>query len=91
LDLHRRDRDPLWPRLAAQLHTAPDRAEPVAAATAALGSAYAAGEILAHIDGAAPVTLGATVEIAGTGRQRRRQWSAHPACGCLRRTRPRKG
>ena len=83
VDLHRRDRDPDWPALAAQLHTGPDTADSVAVTTMLLGAAYAAAEVIAHLDGDVPVTLGATVEIAGPGRERRRRWAAHPGCGCL--------
>jgi bacteriocin biosynthesis cyclodehydratase domain-containing protein len=84
LDLHRRDRDPAWPTVSAQLHTTPDTAEPVAATTLLVGAAYAAAEVLSHIDGGEPVTLGATVEIDRPGHETRRQWVAHPACGCVR-------
>jgi len=90
LDLHRVDRDPAWPRIAAQLHTAPDTAEPLAATTALAAAAYAAEEVLTHIDGGDPRTLGATVEISGAGSAARRRWSNHPRCGCLRRARPRR-
>jgi bacteriocin biosynthesis cyclodehydratase domain-containing protein len=87
LDLHRLDRDPTWGRIAAQLHTRPDLSEPVAATTALAAAAYAAAEVLTHIDGEVPATLGATVEIAGPGRSTRRRWSQHPRCGCRRRHR----
>jgi bacteriocin biosynthesis cyclodehydratase domain-containing protein len=82
LDLHRCDRDPDWPRMAAQLTTGPD-AEPVAAITAMAGVAYAAAEVLRQIDGGTPHTLAATIELDGPGRCRRRRWTVHPACGCL--------
>ncbi|GAA1774120.1 hypothetical protein [Luedemannella helvata] len=83
VDLHRRDRDPDWPALAAQLHTVAEAADTVAVTTMLVGAAYAAAEVTAHIDGGQPVTLGATVEIAGPGLERRRRWTAHPTCGCL--------
>jgi bacteriocin biosynthesis cyclodehydratase domain-containing protein len=89
LDLHRIDRDPAWRLVAAQLHTGPDMAEPVTAVTALTGAAFAASEVLAHIDGRVPTTLGATVEIAGPGQSTRRRWSQHPKCGCRRRVRSR--
>ncbi len=85
LDLHRLDRDPAWRAIAAQLHDGPTPAEPVAATTALAAAAYAAAEVLAHIDGGRPTTLGATVEITRPGHASRRQWSAHPGCGCRRR------
>jgi len=89
LDLHRIDRDPAWRVVAAQLHTGSDAAEPVAATTALAAAAFAAAEVLAHIDGGVPTTLGATVEIAGAQRSTRRRWSHHPQCGCRRKARSR--
>ncbi|GAA1790313.1 hypothetical protein GCM10009682_10460 [Luedemannella flava] len=83
IDLHRRDRDPAWPALAAQLTTTAEAADTVAVTTMLVGAAYAAREVTDHIDGDEPVTIGATVEIAGPGRESRRRWTAHPACGCL--------
>ncbi|MEU5912449.1 TOMM precursor leader peptide-binding protein [Micromonospora sp. NPDC047527] len=83
IELHRTDRDPVWPRLAAQLAAA----DPVAAgATGTLLAAtgYALSEVLAHLDGGSPETLGGAVEITGAGRFRRRGWPPHPACGCSR-------
>ncbi|MFD2767356.1 TOMM precursor leader peptide-binding protein [Micromonospora eburnea] len=81
LDLHRVDRDPDWPALAAQLAT--DETErPCAATTRLAAAAYAAAEALAHLDGGVPETPGCAVEIAGAGRFRRRQWPPHPSCGC---------
>jgi bacteriocin biosynthesis cyclodehydratase domain-containing protein len=84
LDLHRRDRDPTWPTLAAQLSTAPDTADALAATTMLLGAASAAAEVITHLDGGTPLSLGATVEIIGPGEHRRRLWAHHPGCGCLR-------
>jgi hypothetical protein len=81
LDLHRCDRDPGWPALAAQLATAPDD-RPCPATTVLAGAAYAAEEVLAHLDGRPPGTRGATVEISGPGRHRTRRWPVHPRCPC---------
>ncbi|MGQ5261811.1 TOMM precursor leader peptide-binding protein [Micromonospora sp. ZYX-F-536] len=81
VELHRADRDPAWPRLAAQLAAA----EPVAAgATGTLLAAtgYALAEALTQLDGGSPETLGGAMEIVGAGRFRRRGWPPHPACGC---------
>ncbi|MEU8184420.1 hypothetical protein AB0B85_03750 [Micromonospora sp. NPDC049044] len=83
VELHRADRDPDWPRLAAQLVAA----DPVAAgATGTLLAAigYALAEALTQLDGGQPETLGAAVEITGAGRFRRRGWPPHPACECSR-------
>jgi bacteriocin biosynthesis cyclodehydratase domain-containing protein len=88
LDLHRRDRDPAWPVLAAQLSTGRSPAEPCATATALVAIGYATHEVLTFIDGGAPRTVGTLIEIAGPGRERRRTWTTHPRCGCGRRGRP---
>jgi bacteriocin biosynthesis cyclodehydratase domain-containing protein len=90
LDLHRVDRDPAWSVIAAQLHEGPDSAEPLTATTALTAAAYAAAEVLTHIDGGHPTTLGATVEIAGPDQATRRSWVQHPRCGCRRRVRSRR-
>lgn len=88
LDLHRRDRDPIWPVLAAQLATAPPGdGEPCASATALAGVAFAADEVLAFLDGTAARTEAAIVEIPRAGELRRREWVAHPRCDCRRRRR----
>ncbi|MFG2058254.1 TOMM precursor leader peptide-binding protein [Micromonospora sp. NPDC048930] len=81
LDLHRIDRDPDWPRLAAQL-AADDGGRACAATTRLAAVAYAVAEALAHLDGGTPETLGCAVEVAGAGRFRRRQWPPHPSCEC---------
>ncbi|MEU4379461.1 TOMM precursor leader peptide-binding protein [Micromonospora echinofusca] len=86
LDLHRADRDPDWPALAAQL--ASDAGEQAGAtATLLAAGAYAAAEALTQLDGGTPETLGCAVEITGAGRFRRRTWPPHPSCGCSRRRR----
>jgi hypothetical protein len=85
VDLHRCDRDPAWPTLAAQLNE--PGIEPTSAPTVLAAAAYAAAEILAYLDGGAPETIGATVEISAPGRLRRRTWAPHPDCHCRRRRR----
>ena len=82
-DLHRRDADPRWPRLAAQL-TATEPPPSGATTTCLFTAATAALQVLAYVDGAAsPVTLGATVELRPPDlRPRVRRWPPHPACGC---------
>lgn len=87
LDLHRTDRDPSWPRLVAQLAQAPAGADPCPAATRLTAAGFAAAEVLAYLDGAAPTTIGTTVEINGVLPWRRRSWSPHPSCDCTRRRR----
>jgi hypothetical protein len=80
LDLHRRDRDEGWPGLPPR----PDQPEPCAVATVLAASAYATAEILTYLEGGAPETLGASVEISSPSRSRRRTWPAHPRCPCGR-------
>ncbi|MFG2064426.1 hypothetical protein ACGFIK_23750 [Micromonospora sp. NPDC048871] len=83
LDLHRTDRDPDWPALAAQLASRP--ATPSGTVGSLLAAtALAVGEALLHLDGGTPETLGAAVELTSPGNLRRRQWPPHPRCGCWR-------
>jgi hypothetical protein len=84
LDLHRRDRDPAWPALAAQLSTGPDTVAPCAVTTLLTAVAYTADEVISYLDGGRPQTLGTTIEISGPGRERRRPWPAHHRCECRR-------
>ncbi|MFC0527993.1 TOMM precursor leader peptide-binding protein [Phytohabitans kaempferiae] len=88
LELHRRDRDPAWPALAAQL-AGEARPEPCSTPTLLAATAYAASEALLYLDGETPDTLGAAIEITAPGRLRRRTWPPHPSCGCARRARQR--
>jgi len=91
LDLHRTDRDPAWPMIAAQLATDPRRSTSACDVTlATLVASVAALQALAWLDdgGAArsPVALpthDGTLEITlPDWRIRRRPWAKHPACGC---------
>lgn len=85
-DLYRTDRDPEWPRVAAQLADAP--AGPLDPVTADLAAVLAAGLVLAALDGrtgqhdaAAP---GLALEVLpGGGVPAIRTWPTHPRCGCL--------
>jgi hypothetical protein len=82
-DLHRRDADPAWPVLAAQLTTA-GTPSGGATTTCLLTAVTAALQVLAYLDGAAaPVTLGATLELRPPDPVPvLRRWPAHPSCGC---------
>ncbi|GIG85873.1 hypothetical protein [Plantactinospora endophytica] len=86
LDLHRRDRDPGWPGLAAQL-AAGGGQEPCLTSTLVAAVGYAVSEVLAFLDGGTPDTVGGAVEVTGAGRLRRRTWPPHPACDCTSRRR----
>jgi hypothetical protein len=85
LELHRSDREPAWPAVAAQLVGRVGRATPACvAATAALATAQA----VAALDGTAagtevPAVLDATLEFEPCGpRLIRRIWTPHVRCGC---------
>ncbi|MFY1634029.1 hypothetical protein ACN27F_12235 [Solwaraspora sp. WMMB335] len=86
LDLHRCDRDPGWPQLAAQL-CALGPATTCDATTLLAAASVAAAEILTFVDGGEPETVGAAVEVHGPTRLRRRAWPAHPGCRCRQRRR----
>ncbi|MEV6811330.1 TOMM precursor leader peptide-binding protein [Micromonospora sp. NPDC051296] len=81
LDLHRADRDPDWPALAAQL--ASGSAVPTCATSTLLAAtAYAVAEALGQLEGGTPETLNGAIEVAAAGNVRRRHWPPHPRCGC---------
>ncbi|MGY1639429.1 ThiF family adenylyltransferase [Geodermatophilus sp. SYSU D00742] len=83
-DLHRRDADPRWPALAAQL-TAGSAVPGGATLTCLTTAVVATVQVLAYLDGGgAPVTLGATLELRLPDLlPRTRRWPAHPECGCV--------
>jgi len=84
-DLHRTDRDPAWPSIAAQLAGSSwHRADACDVVLATAVAAHAGLQVLAFLDGGAtPPTVDGTLEISQhDGRVRRRSWSFHPACGC---------
>jgi hypothetical protein len=82
-DLHRRDADPAWPQLAAQLIAGQVPAGG-ATVTCLLTAVTAAVQVLAYVDrAAAPITLGSTLELALPDlAPRLRRWPPHPGCGC---------
>jgi hypothetical protein len=88
LDLARADRDPAWPRVAAQVVTDPagPGASTVRACDTVLATAVAVHAVLhglAFLDGDLPVSVDGTLEITlPEGRVRRRSWTRHPGCGC---------
>jgi hypothetical protein len=84
-DLHRSDRDPAWPMIAAQLAVAglPAIVEACDVALATLAASVCALQVLTFIDGGDPATRDGTLEVvAPDWRIRRRSWFPHPACGC---------
>jgi hypothetical protein len=79
-DLARRDADPAWPRLLPQLTRL---RQPSSGVLTAWAAAVAAAQVLAHLCGAVPESVGATLELDGADHlMRRRSWPLHPACGC---------
>jgi bacteriocin biosynthesis cyclodehydratase domain-containing protein len=84
VELHRLDRDPIWPALAAQLSTTrPEQSEPNHLAIAVTAAGLAASQALCHLDDGEPEALGASLELTGLGeRLRRRSWPPHPHCDC---------
>jgi hypothetical protein len=85
LDLHRCDRDPGWPMVAAQLSTDPRGFRPAACDVVLAGqvASICAAQVLHHLDGGYPATRNGTLEIRlPDWRVRRRTWPPHPSCGC---------
>jgi len=89
-DLHRRDRDPGWPAISAQLRETvgiADRATLLATAALALSQV---NRVIAAVRGqnalpdqGPPQTLNSTLEFdLGAGAIVARQWTRHPLCSC---------
>ncbi len=79
-DLARRDADPRWPWLLAQLVRLTVEPTPTLLAWAAVTATVQA---LAFCDGGSPETLGHTLELgADAHRMRLRPWPVHPECPC---------
>jgi hypothetical protein len=82
-DLHRRDRDPAWPALAAQLAVPPVRGGAVEVAMATLLVGTAALQALSYLDGGEPACIDASLELQlPDWRLRRRTRPVHPECDC---------
>ncbi len=89
-DLHRTERDPAWPALAAQLREVvgtADRPTLLATAALALGQLQQIITAVRGLPGGspapAPATLDATVEVdVATQAIVARRWVRHPLCGC---------
>lgn len=84
LELHRRDRDPAWWALAAQLSTSARRTAPSDVALCTIAAGFAVSQALSLLDGEHPTTLDATVEMTlPDWRMRRRTRLPHPECQCM--------
>jgi bacteriocin biosynthesis cyclodehydratase domain-containing protein len=83
-DLVRRDQDPAWPVIVAQLAVRRRRErEPGDVVLATMAASMAAMQALELLDGGQPATVGGTLEIRPPDpRVRRRSWPAHPLCEC---------
>ena len=84
-DLHRTDRDPCWPVLAAQLCSDPRDGAAACDVTLATGvAALTAGQVLAHLIGPGLTrAVDATIELRlPEWTVRRRAWTPHPDCPC---------
>jgi bacteriocin biosynthesis cyclodehydratase domain-containing protein len=90
LDLHRRDRDPAWPTLVAQLATSIDAAPTISTATTLIAVGVAVAQVLAYLDGDDAPTIGASIEVGPPSTLRRRSWAPHPRCDCGYRSRQRR-
>ena len=87
LDLNRRDRDPAWPLIAAQLARKRPATPACDAVLATAVAAHAAGQVLGFIDrtGPAPTVVNGTLELVlPDWRWRRRSWPVHGECACGR-------
>ncbi|GAA3393129.1 TOMM precursor leader peptide-binding protein [Cryptosporangium minutisporangium] len=83
VDQHRRDRDPAWPVLAAQLAT-DRRPEPAEAIVVSTAAALAAAEVTGYLEGAVTSAVGVSLEVGPPGVPlRHRSWTPHPRCDCL--------
>ena len=81
LDLHRCDADPRWPAVATQV--AADPPDGVESSLGPLAAALAVGQVLAHLDGRAPASRGATLQVDAVDPvPRRTPWPVHADCGC---------
>lgn len=90
IDLTRRDRDPAWPLIAAQLAGGQPSPPACDAVLATAAATQAAAQALAFIDGAdaarpSPAAVNGTLELVMPDwRWRRRTWPVHYDCACRR-------
>ncbi|MVU81154.1 TOMM precursor leader peptide-binding protein [Nocardia sp. ET3-3] len=82
-DLHRTDREPAWPQLAAQLLGRAGCASPAGVAMTAALTLKEIETISFGPEERPPATLNATLELdLDVPHLDRRAWPAHPSCGC---------
>lgn len=81
LDMSRRDRDPAWPYLLAQLALRQARSQRPLTAWAA---ATAVSQAMCFLTGGVPDSLGRTLELAvPPGKPEVREWEIHRSCDCV--------
>jgi hypothetical protein len=84
LDLTRRDQDPAWPIVTARLGGYPPGEIACDAPLATLVAAAATGHALAHVEGRRPPVTNGTMDVMPDWCWKRRSWSPHPQCRCMR-------
>ena len=84
--LHRTDRDPEWAAVVSQVaNRRVVDGPPEESSLSLLAVGLATGQVVAHLDGAGPVTVNAALEVSLPGRGVAvRAWPPHRACGCIR-------
>lgn len=83
--LHRADRDPAWPRLAAQLTGSHEGASTSAVVLSTAVAAASSTQALAYLDdpeGPLPTLDGSLELLLPDWQWHRRSWPPHPHCGC---------
>ncbi|WP_090773783.1 hypothetical protein [Nonomuraea maritima] len=84
LDLTRRDLDPDWPIVTARLGGYPPGEIACSSALSAVVAAAAVGHALGHLDGQKSVVTNGTLDVTPDWHWKRRSWSPHPQCRCMR-------
>lgn len=82
-DLHRTDWDSAWPALVLQLGRGPIRPSAMHPLSEHAAAVELVAEVLAHVDGSGPRTIGRCL-VVGPGHDQRVMWpvSFHPRCAC---------
>lgn len=84
VDLARRDADPAWPLITAQLAASAKSNCVEESMLSSIASALVVSQVLGLLDGRQPSCVGATVDLDLPDAQHRFQsWAPHPECGCL--------
>lgn len=84
ITLTRRDRDPAWPVVSTRLGGFPVGESACDATLAAQVAAATTAQALAYLDGLANLVTNGALDVFPGGEWRRRSWSVHPRCGCIR-------